>query len=76
MKLSSKAAVLMIKKCTRCLTWDAAWKFIQMKKNADEFISSSKSFGIDAQVIGSVEEAKENSLVVTLSSGHSFSYIM
>ena len=34
------------------------------EKNADNIISISKSFGIDAQVIGSVEESEKNSLLI------------
>lgn len=36
------------------------------EKSADEIISTSKSFGIDAQVIGRVEEGKKNSLIIQL----------
>jgi phosphoribosylformylglycinamidine cyclo-ligase len=35
------------------------------EKSADEIISTSKSFGIDAQVIGRVEDAERNELVLT-----------
>ena len=37
------------------------------EKSADDIISTAKSFGIGAQVIGRVEEAEKNELVLTLS---------
>jgi phosphoribosylformylglycinamidine cyclo-ligase len=37
------------------------------EKSADDIISTANSFGIDAQVIGRVEEAEKNELVLTLS---------
>lgn len=39
------------------------------EKNADDIISISKEFGIDAQVIGRVEAAAENSLLLHAPSG-------
>ncbi len=46
------------------------------EKSADAVISTSESFGIDAQVIGSLEEAIENELVLITPSGNRISYIM
>ena len=37
------------------------------EKSADDIISTAKDFGIDAQVIGRVEEAEKNELVVNIS---------
>lgn len=39
------------------------------EKNAGKILSASKSFGIDAQVIGRVEPAKEKSLVIKTNNG-------
>ena len=37
------------------------------EKDADEIISVAKSFGVDAQVIGRVEESEKKELVITAS---------
>lgn len=39
------------------------------EKDADKIISVSKNFGIDAKVIGRVEESKEKELILTTSNG-------
>lgn len=39
------------------------------EKNADAIISVSKSFGVDAQVIGRVEEAAKKELLINIASG-------
>jgi phosphoribosylformylglycinamidine cyclo-ligase len=36
------------------------------EKDADKLISISKSFGVDAQVIGRVEESEKQELVIML----------
>ena len=42
-------------------------------EHADEVIAVSKSFGIDAQVVGFVEEAEKNELIIESEKGR-FTY--
>ncbi|HYO22836.1 MAG TPA: AIR synthase-related protein [Flavisolibacter sp.] len=46
------------------------------EKNADDIISIAKSFDIDAQVIGRVEAAERNELVIQLPNNQSITYIL
>ncbi|HEX8316288.1 MAG TPA: AIR synthase-related protein [Flavisolibacter sp.] len=46
------------------------------EKSADKIISTAKGFGIDAQVIGRVEEAEKNELAILLSEKQALSYIL
>jgi phosphoribosylformylglycinamidine cyclo-ligase len=39
------------------------------EKDADKIIATSKSFGVDAQIIGRVEENTTKELIITTTSG-------
>ena len=46
------------KKCTRCSTWATASSFYINEKDAQAIVDIARSFNIEAQIVGYVEEAK------------------
>jgi len=61
------------KKCTRCSIWATEWKFTARLKVAEALMAISKSFNVDAQIIGRVE-ANEGAKLTIESEFGTFNY--
>ena len=60
-------------KCIRYSIWDIVWKYIS-PEHAEQVIEISKSFNIDAQIIGRIEESNGSKELIIKSEFGEFKY--